>query len=231
MQLICTTGLIMSYKENIYRNALEAVALIYHKSKYNDDVDLYRSIDIINSLNHNQMKSKEWLIECLLPFIKTNRLKRGIRKIAIVGSWYGLLGIMLRQHISDDIEIVCIDADVQTKPIAQKLSQGDRYKNNRYVVEDAAEYLTARADSFDLIINTSCEHMEKEDVKFIVGLKNKNAIICFQSNNYKAIDSHINTSDSLEDFVEDLDLVEVLFSDSKQFDGVETYDRYTVIGI
>ena len=41
----------MTYLEIIYENALKLIGDIYIESKYNKDVDLYRSFDVINSLN------------------------------------------------------------------------------------------------------------------------------------------------------------------------------------
>ena len=36
----------MNLRENIYKNALKALELIYRESKYNPEVDLYRSFDV-----------------------------------------------------------------------------------------------------------------------------------------------------------------------------------------
>ena len=48
----------MSYLETIYKNALNACEDIYRESQYNKDVDLYRSYDIMNSVNETQLKSQ-----------------------------------------------------------------------------------------------------------------------------------------------------------------------------
>ena len=41
----------MMLKENLYKNALSIIEEIYVKSKYDPDVDLYRSCDIMNAIN------------------------------------------------------------------------------------------------------------------------------------------------------------------------------------
>ena len=75
----------MNYRELIYKNALELIKNIYLESKYNPDVDLYRSFDILNSINENQFNSKEWLVDTLIKYVD----KENIKRVLIGGSWYG----------------------------------------------------------------------------------------------------------------------------------------------
>ena len=81
---------------------------------HNPDVDLFRSFDIINSLNDNQIASKEHLTKAIVPILSDIK---NLKNIAILGSWYGLLGVMLRQHLTDDIHISNIDSDPLTEKI------------------------------------------------------------------------------------------------------------------
>ena len=74
----------MNYKTEIYKNALKAIEKIYTKSMYNPDVDLYRSFDIINSLNESQIASKEHLTEAIIPILSDIK---NLKRIAILGSW------------------------------------------------------------------------------------------------------------------------------------------------
>ena len=69
--------------------------------------------------------------------------------------------------------------------------------------------------------------MDKEDIEFMLKAKADYTKICFQSNNYTSVDSHINCSNSLEEFVEGLNLREVWYSGTLE---TENYDRYMVIG-
>jgi hypothetical protein len=214
----------MSYKEDLYKNCLKVIEKLYKDSKYNSKIDLFRSFDIINSVNTNQMASKEHLTEALVPVLSNIK---NLRHVAILGSWYGLLGIMLRQHISDEVYVDNVDTDSETKTIGQQLFRHDR---TDFFVGDAVDHTIDRLKNYQLIINTSCEHMEQEDVKLITQAKHKNAVICFQSNNYVSIDSHINCSNSLDEFVEGLDLIDVMHA-STLIIQPENYERYTVIGI
>ena len=214
----------MNYKTEIYKNALKAIEKIYTKSMYNPDVDLYRSFDIINSLNESQIASKEHLTEAIIPILSDIK---NLKRIAILGSWYGLLGIMLRQHLNDDIHISNIDSDPLTQEIGQSLSN---HKKNKFYIDDAVDHLFSQGkDKYQLIINTSCEHMEQDDVLLMRYRKSDDALICFQSNNYFAIDGHINCSNSLEEFVDGLNLTNILHASALEIKS-NNFERYTVIG-
>ena len=215
----------MSYLEIIYENALKTIGDIYIESKYNKDVDLYRSFDVINSLNETQLKGKQWLVDTLEPF-----LSEDLKDIIILGSWYGLNGMLLRQKIDNDIKIWNVDSDPLCKKYGKQLQGNNNdYKHNYSITDDALDYFFTRAAWFELIINTSCEHMEPEDIRLMVGAKRKDTMICFQSNNYHSVQSHINTHNSLDEFVESLNLAVVLWKGEMQVN--EECTRYMVIGL
>ncbi len=224
----------MSYLETIYKNALNTCEDIYRESQYNKDVDLYRSYDIINSVNETQMKGKQWLVDTLVPFLTDGRHGQykswELRDIIILGSWYGLNGMLLRQKIDNKVNIWNVDSDPMCERYGNILKYGnDDYKNNHSITDDALDYFFTRADAYQLIINTSCEHMEPDDIRLILGAKTRETMICFQSNNYHSIQSHINTHNSLDEFVESLDLAGVLWKGEKKVN--EECTRYMVIGL
>lgn len=217
----------MSWREQLYRNALDEIHDIYVKSKYKEEVDLYRSFDILNSINENQFASKSWLVDKLVPHLDHEKL----RDIIILGSWYGLTSMLLREHVKPHVKIVNIDSDPSTRQIGERLSKNiEEFENTVYRVDDAANYFLDDPERFEVIINTSCEHMEDEDTELITRAKNKNALVCFQSNNYHSVQSHINTKNSLDEFVDSLDLFEVLHKEEMKAPS-GNYDRYMVIGI
>ena len=208
----------MNHKEQLYKNALAIIEKIYKHSKYDDNVDLYRSVDIINAVNDNQFKSKEWLVENLIP-----HLPKKLNKIALLGGWYGMLGCLIQQQV--DVEIDSIDTDPETRVIGNRLTEG--VGNINFLVEEAFEHITEYDSRYQCIINTSCEHMEPEDINLMNELKHKDTVVCLQSNNYHSVQSHINTYNSLEEFVDSLDLLKVFYSGTLT---TPNYDRYMVIG-
>lgn len=216
----------MMYKEEVYKNALEIIRQIYEESKYNPDVDLYRSLDIITATNDAQLTSKEWLVNNLIQYLGKKYLAFPLRDVLIMGSWYGLTSVILRQHISDNVKIWNIDSDPLCAEYGYKLNH---HENTIHVSDDAIEYYFDRADAFQLIINTSCEHMEQEDIRMILNSKPIDTIACFQSNNYHNEAEHINTHNSLDEFVDSLQLASVYYKG--KMSPSEDYTRYMVIGI
>lgn len=215
----------MSYKELLYRNALNKITEIYQQSKYDPDIDLYRSFDILNSVNENQIASKEWLIENLKPFIDHEKHS----KFCVLGGWYGLLAVMLSEEVSEDCRIDTVDCDPETEKFGRDILGLDQYKNVHFRCENAEEWFHDRPKLYDIILNTSCEHMEPEDLVMITRMKRQDALICFQGNNYHEIQSHVNTHNSLDEFVDSLELIEVYYKESFPAPNGK-YDRYMVIG-
>ena len=221
----------MTYKETIYKNALDEINNIYEESKYNSKVDLFRSQDLITSTNSAQMSSKEWLVETLIPFISDFKyLNVDLTDILVMGSWYGLTGMILRQHINNDIKIWNIDSDPDAARYCNSLQRNNSdFDNNVPITDDAMEYYFDRTNTFQLIINTSCEHMEQEDLQMVLNSKPANTMACFQSNNYHKEAEHINTHDSLDSFVESLNLASVYYKGSMEPSA--DFTRYMVIGV
>lgn len=220
----------MNYKELIYKNALREIERIYHESKYNPKEDLYRSLDILTATNDAQLASKEWLVNTLVNYLNPKYLTFELRDVLIMGGWYGLTGMILRQQIDREAKIWNVDSDPECLRIQHILQYNNPdYENNIPITDDAIEYYFDRADAFQLIINTSCEHMEVEDIQMILKSKPIDTIACFQSNNYHKEAEHINTHDSLDSFVDSLDLTHVYYKG--EMSPCEDYTRYMVIGI
>lgn len=214
----------MNYRELLYKNALNAINDLYEKSKWNPDVDLFRIHDIINSVNENQFSSKEWLVSKLLPFID-----KKVNNIAVLGSWYGLISLLLREQLETNPHIHNVDSDPETARFAKLLFQGMESDRTYCIIEDAEEWVFDNIQKCDIIINTSCEHMEVEDIRMILKSKPIDTIACFQSNNYHKEAEHINTHNSLDEFVDSLQLASVYYKGEMK--PSEDYTRYMVIGI
>ena len=225
---ICTMVLNMSYKEITYKNALKVIDKIYNESKYNEDVDLFRITDIINSVNDNQFASKEWLVDSLMPWMK--RYDEKIHNICILGAWSGLTSFLIQEkwrkkRCMDYIDIWNIDVDPMCKVIGQQIF--GEHKHIHFITDDAVNLFIEKTKKHEVVINTSCEHIELEDLQLMTNLKRKNALGCYQSNNYHSVTSHINTCSSLQEFAESLKLSKIVHTDELIRDN---YTRYMVIG-
>ena len=220
----------MTCRELIYRNALREIEKIYEDSKYNPKEDLYRSYDIMNAINGPQMDSKQWLVDTLVPFLIPKYLYFELRDVLVLGAWYGVTGLLLREHIDPSVKIWNIDSDPECENYSNILKQDIPYvENNISITADAAEYYFDNFDAYQLIINTSCEHMDPDDIRLLIDMKPPETLCCFQSNNFHKEPEHINTHNSVEEFVESLGLAHVLWSGTLK-PSVE-YERYMVIGL
>lgn len=231
----------MNYREQVYRNALNNIAEIYVESKYNPKVDLYRIFDIVNAINDSQWNSKQWLVDNLVPIITPGNINLhtgeekylhwfddGIQDILVMGSWYGLTAILLRERIDSSIKIHNVDIDPISVDISYNLAKDLGHENTWSITADAMDYFFERTDAFQLIINTSCEHMNAEDLRIVNHTKNSETIVCLQSNNFHSETTHINTYDTLEEFVNSLGLTTIYWQGELETDSCT---RFMVIGI
>jgi hypothetical protein len=174
-----------------------------------------RIIDVLNSLNENQFKSKEWLIEKLNEYPHHFRYKTIDKKldICLLASWYGLLAYMLvdKFKLKQINNIDCFDFDPKAKHVAKKLWKkidNDNIKNSKltYIkfieqdIIDIEKTQNKKLKEYPVVICTSCEHLEQKVINDTINKLDQHSLVALQSNNYKEINEHINCSDSLEDF-------------------------------
>ena len=150
-------------KEQILYRSLKIIEEIYDESQYGVD-DLYRIKDIVHSLDDNHWNSKQWRVDTLTPIHK--KLFPYNCKMYIAGGWYGLLGHLLRDRFSDN-HIVCGDIDPMTEHYGHKLFYD---RDIEFKIENC---LQSKDLDANIIINTSCEHIDKDDLADFIQMKNK----------------------------------------------------------
>ena len=193
------------------------------ESKWNAELDLYRIEDIYNSVSHNQIASKTWLAECAAPFIMDED------KMCILGSWYGVLTYILRQH-RVGCEIDNIDTDGPAKEIAEKLIQEPPGLTNYYYMDGTERYLDSKK-WYTVICTTSTEHFEEDDWELITRSRPEETLFIAQSNNNTSELEHINCHESCDHLAESMRISDIYYQESKEFKGVEgSYLRHLVIG-
>jgi len=169
---------------------------------------------IINSVNDNQKKCKQWLVDKSKQFIT----KYQNPKICIAAGWYGHLADMLLEYT--DQTITSFDIDEQCKLIGKKFY---KEKNIRFVISDMKDF---DCNSYDVIICTSCEHIEQSIINNFLKKRKQNSLVILQSNNYYKIKEHINCRDTLKHFIDDY-----IHFNPKYYNQLELqeYNRYMVI--
>jgi hypothetical protein len=124
-----------------------------------------------------------------------------------LGGWYGLLAHILIEELGVEIKLIeSFDMDYMTKKVGKILHGVGSDKAFQPVdkdiikvrIKDVAEINFD--DSYDIIINTSTEHMEQEIVNHTIDTAESGTIFIFQSNNFFGLQEHINCSESEEEF-------------------------------
>lgn len=193
------------------------------------DLDLFKNImnearnnpDLLDSFSPNQFKSKENLIN----HIKKLNILNSKSEIVIFGCWYG--SILIPAFYNKVKRITAIDIDDNIIGIA-KNRIFKNYDKIDFIVNDAFVWAnkSSRIKSTNLIINTSCEHMQP--MKNLPILNNINSYFAFQSNNMFDIETHINCVNNIEEFKKQLpSKAKILIEDQIEEDrGI----RFTLIG-
>ena len=163
-----------------------------------------------------QMKSKEWLIENLEPFV-TNP-----SRIDIHGGWVGVLASMIFQS-NIPIKYICsVDIDPVCEHVATMMNkieeQDGRFKA---ITRD----MCSVSVNGDVIINTSCEHITQEQYESWLSRLPKESLIVLQSNNYQ-IPEHVRIAKSLEEFKTQC-RINVLWAGTLE---LPLYNRFMIIG-
>jgi len=179
------------------------------------------------AFSHGQTQSKQWLCESLEPYLPNQST------IAILGSWYNLLGFMIltRAHTKCQ-SILGIDIDPEVIDVANKVCQGwmiggDAKLNNQ--VADANQF---NLEGFNVVINCSPEHMEKSEwFNNIVS----GTLVCLQTSNVDIADDIwkiSNPTRSLEEFKNKYPLSTMIMSGTKDITYADWgYQRYMLIGV
>ncbi len=181
----------------LYRS-LKIIEEIYDESMYGQN-DLYRIKDIIHSLDKNHWQSKQWLVDELhTVYTSLYPDTDEYRKIFIAGGWYGLLAHLFREkYPSDEIHIITSDMDPMAEFYGQKL-----FPNRDLQFKTENSLVSPDITDSRLVVSTSCEHIDREDLCEWISKKDPDALIALQSNNFFNLASHINCSESLDEFVE-----------------------------
>ena len=130
---------------------------------------------IVHSVNENQEKCKQWLIENCNQYL--NLLVNP--KIIVLAGWYGNLADRLL-HFGD---VTSIDMDENCKMVGELLYKKVNFETNNIINYDTKKY--------DVIACTSCEHLTQSDFDNIFNNIEKGTMVILQSNNYYYIAPYI----------------------------------------
>ena len=163
-----------------------------------------------------QMKSKEWLIDNLEPFVtKPSRIE-------IHGGWVGVLASMLFQSNIPARYIASVDIDPLCEHVATMMNKIEEQDGRFKAITGDMCTIPVHGD---IIINTSCEHITQEQYNTWLERMPINSLLVLQSNNYK-IDEHVRIASSIDEFAEQ-SKIQVLWQGELQ---LQLYKRFMIIG-
>ena len=182
---------------------------------------------VLDSMNQSQLESKLWIIQELI------KLEIKPKRVAILAGWYSQYIIpLLIEHGVEFIYNFEIDRDA--KDISYKFNK--RYKDQEkyecHITDIMFKEIWRKEENygaFDVLINTSCEHMFpmrrfRELNKNLSG----NPIYVLQSTNEDKYEDHINCVSGPEELAEQAELINVVYSGTKVLDN--GMNRFMVIG-
>ena len=175
---------------------------------------------LLDSSTTSQMQSKLWIATEL------NKLNLKYKKVALIGGWFAqYITPLLIENLNVDI-VHNYDIDKDAQLISYKFNR--RYKEKKqYQAFSNNVFIKPITENYDMIINTSCEHMFPMR-KFRELNPDLNSIYVLQSTNETKYDDHINCVESPEELTNQCMLEKVYFSGSKVLDNGMT--RFMVIG-
>tara|TARA_B100001123_G_C15043211_1_gene920398 strand:+ start:116 stop:742 length:627 start_codon:yes stop_codon:yes gene_type:complete len=176
---------------------------------------------LTSSSTTSQLQGKLWLINEL------QKLDLKFTKVCLVGGWFAqLITPLLFDNFKVDI-IHNYDIDEDAQLISYKFNR--RYKEvGKYKAIRTNTLIHPLKEEYDLVINTSCEHMYPMK-KFRELNPELKSWFVLQSTNETKFDDHINCVNSTKELAEQGELKQILYEGQLTLDNGMT--RFMVIGI
>ena len=202
----------------------KSVLSLVHHDEYKHCIKRIR-----DASTSSQLQSKLWLVSEII------NLGINVERVALLGGWYAnfIVPLLIDELGASFIHNFEIDQDV--KQLSYKFNK--RYKDEKkykcYIVDvmfsPIWQYMKQGESGFDLVINTSCEHMfpMRKFLKMNRGFLD-NPIYVLQSTDDDQYDDHINCVSSPDELAEQANFVDVLYSGTKVLDN--GMNRFMVIG-
>jgi hypothetical protein len=219
-------------KDEFYRDILEGLAIHSGSALQRDVLATLSRHDepaLGAALNKNQIASKMWLADSLLDAVGPD-----LGSVLILGGWVGVLGAVLLHDPRFAIgKVVSVDIDPRCAAVALSLN-ATHVRTGRFAARTAdmleIDYDrrlagNAGAESADLIINTSCEHLD--DFGRWYERIPSGQLLVLQSNDYYACREHVNCVPDLAAMRAQAPMREVLFAGER---ALRRYVRFMLIG-
>ena len=177
--------------------------------------------ELRDALSDGQLLSKNWVVEVVSDLIKEGKLpvEEGKKlRIAVLGGWIGTLSLMLNAW-ELPVAITSVDLDERSNRVAEKLNYDFDFTTMTMNMYDI-DY-----KDFDLIINTSSEHIP--DIPKWRSQIPRGKFVLVQNNDFTEGSGHISCVRNSNELKKQLKLSEVLYEGTRIF---PQYSRFMLIG-
>lgn len=173
------------------------------------------------ALNANQMASKRWLADTLVA-----SAGGAYGSVLILGGWVGALAaVLLHDRRFTIARVVSVDIDPGCEEIARSLN-ATHVRAGRFFARTAdMREIDYAAEPFDLVVNTSCEHVVDFD-RWYARVPDGQLLV-LQSNDYVTCSEHVNCVPDLAAFRAAAPMRTLLFEGERR---MRRYTRFMRIG-
>ena len=174
------------------------------------------NVDIRDFVSKGQLASKLWASTLFNKHIHN-------ANVAVCGGWYGLLpAILLHKNHEKRNKFTSIDIDSTCAPVANSFNAEHYFKGEFYA--DTADMYEVSYHDYDVIVNTSCEHID--DLSAWIRLVPPGKRLILQSNDFFSCDQHVNCVNNLDEFVAQCKGTDVIES---QILSTPNYTRFMIL--
>jgi hypothetical protein len=199
-------------------------------------IKFHSKLNLNDHYSKGQMMSKLWLVDEL------KKINKEYKNVAMFGGWYAsIYQLLLREFDIEKFRNYEIDGTAAT--ISEEFNWKELSENWKFksVVKDVGEIkwhgdniyhqaanregkLISEEINIDLIINTSCEHMDETWFHNIP----KGKLVALQTNDYFSNEQHINCVNDQNEAMEKYPMSKLLYVGTM---NTSIYNRFMVIGI
>lgn len=182
-------------------------------------IQMIPSINWVDALSRNQIKSKLWLLEKM----DQQGWLRSDSKLLLVGGWVGILPLLLAIKDFQVEEIVNIDLDVTVHTAARRLNDQSGF-SFRSIKADIRSLDMAHYKDY-IIVDTIVEHFA-DHRDWLKTLPSSTRVV-LQGNDMFGLDDHVNCHDNLYEFEASCDLPVIHY---RGFKELHRCNRFMLLG-
>lgn len=189
----------------------------------------WRMQDWTTSINADQVRSKYWVAEILKDLMDKGMVATPDKDswACQIGAWNNSLMCPLLVEKLGYTNLVSMDIDPDSKLIHNACNK--RLREQHHIEYKIRDIVFEKPDwaPYNLIVNTSCEHMYPMKDVFEDRAIQEDCVFAFQSANLFSEKGHINCVEYVEELIDQSGLTEILYANELQ---LSKFRRFMVIG-